>query len=108
MHISPEQIQNLSWLEAAQRSRTPKTPKIKTFGLFKASATQTAAFKLNPRHNIPSYLSSGPFLESIQNLRQTGSSETRPQIYLLGTQILQRTSSNSHLSHEITRHRKQV
>jgi hypothetical protein len=37
MHISPEQIQNLSWLEAAQRSRTPKTPKTKTFGLFRAT-----------------------------------------------------------------------
>jgi hypothetical protein len=33
MHMNPEQIQNLSWLEAAQRSRTPKTPKTKTFGL---------------------------------------------------------------------------
>jgi hypothetical protein len=53
MHISPEQIQKLSWLEAAQRSRTPKTPKTKTCGLFRASATQTAVFKLNPRHNIP-------------------------------------------------------
>jgi hypothetical protein len=54
MHISPEQIQNLSWLEAAQRSRrTPKTPKTKTFGLFRALATQTAVLKLNPRHNIP-------------------------------------------------------
>jgi hypothetical protein len=53
MHISPEQVQNLSSLEAAQRSRTPKSPKTKIFGLFRASATQTAVFKLNPRHNIP-------------------------------------------------------
>jgi hypothetical protein len=53
MHISPEQIQNLSWLEAAEvkNSKNPKNQNLWTIQGY--SATQTAVFKLNPRHNIP-------------------------------------------------------